>query len=188
MKKGIKFCLGLALTVAAGGALWAYSSWDYKKDHITVDYTKEYSKDLDRLLGEGWTVLGTEKGYTTTPRQLIYIDTWEIGFRDESGSDRTLILTNSKDRSKNGFGYCIEHNFLEAAAVKYTEEVINPVIPAVCRDMDSWLKSVNYHVEGAHITDQDSVWTEPEGNPWAEVRLKSHLLTGSSYLLSLIHI
>ena len=142
------------------GLLLANQMIDHLENNITTDYTKVYHDDLNRLLGEGWMVLAKESGYTVTPFDSTNIYTWEIGYKDKDGQERSILLSNFKDRSmEHPFGYCIEKNFQTMTGEVYARDVISPVIPAVCWQPEYWIRFLNYYVSGDHITDRTLLQT-----------------------------
>ena len=57
----------------------------------------------------------------------------EIGYKDKEGQERSILLSNFKDRSmEHPFGYCIEKFPDHDRREVYARDVISPVIPAVC--------------------------------------------------------
>ncbi|MFR3751992.1 MAG: hypothetical protein ACLTW9_05750 [Enterocloster sp.] len=53
-------------------------------------------------------VLAKESGYTVTPFDSTNIYTWEIGYKDKDGQERSILLSNFKDR-KHGTPIRILH-------------------------------------------------------------------------------
>ena len=119
-------------------------------------------------------VLAKESGYTVTPFDSTNIYTWEIGYKDKDGQERSILLSNFKDRSmEHPFGYCIEKNFQTMTGEVYARDVISPVIPAVCWQPEYWIRFLNYYVSGDHITDRPYKDPATDISPRAEVALKT---------------
>ncbi len=151
-KLGLRILL-IAVTalLAAGAALCSLYVW-YVELNITVDYPKKYEKDLDRVLGPGWRVRGTEYGYVSRRRDRINIISWNIAYEDQEGQEQTLLLSNFYDRSYyGGFGYCLEKNFEELAAQHYIDEVISPILPAVIPEPGRWFWEEVCYVSGDNV-------------------------------------
>ena len=112
------------------GLLLANQMIDYLENKYNHGLSKVYHDDLDRLLGEGWMVLAKESGYTVTPFDSTNIYTWEIGYKDKDGQERSILLSNFKDRSmEHPFGYCIEKNFQTMTGEVYARDVISLLFP-----------------------------------------------------------
>ena len=181
LKKSTGILATAILIVMISGLLLANQMIDYLENNITTDYTKVYHDDLDRLLGEGWTVLAKENGYTATPFDSPNIYTWEIGYKDKEGQERSILLSNFKDRSmEHPFGYCIEKNFQTMTGEVYARDVISPVIPAVCWQPEYWIRFLNYYVSGDHLTDRPYEGPASTAGPRAEVTLKTSPLLDES--------
>ena len=181
LKKSTGILAAVILIVMISGLLLANQMIDHLENNITTDYTKVYHDDLARLLGEGWTVLAKENGYTATPFDSPNIYTWEIGYKDKEGQERSILLSNFKDRSmEHPFGYCIEKNFQTMTGEVYARDVISPVIPAVCWQPEYWIRFLNYYVSGDHITDRPYEGPASTAGPWAEVTLKTSPLLDES--------
>lgn len=126
-------------------------------------------------------VLAKESGYTVTPFDSTNIYTWEIGYKDKDGQERSILLSNFKDRSmEHPFGYCIEKNFQTMTGEVYARDVISPVIPAVCWQPEYWIRFLNYYVSGDHITDRPYKDPAADISPRAEVALKTSPLLDES--------
>lgn len=181
LKKSTGILAAVILIVMISGLLLANQMIDHLENNITTDYTKVYHDDLNRLLGEGWMVLAKESGYTVTPFDSTNIYTWEIGYKDKDGQERSILLSNFKDRSmEHPFGYCIEKNFQTMTGEVYARDVISPVIPAVCWQPEYWIRFLNYYVSGDHITDRPYKDPAADISPRAEVALKTSPLLDES--------
>lgn len=181
LKKSTVILTAVILIGMISGIMLANQTIEHLENNITTDYTKVYRDDLDRLLGEGWTVLAQENGYTVTPFDSTKIYTWEIGYRDKGGQERSILLSNFEDRSmKHPFGYCIEKNFQTMTGEFYARDVISPVIPAVCWQPEYWIGFLNYYVSGDHITDRPYEGPATDASPRAQVTLKTSPLLDES--------
>lgn len=181
LKKSTGILAAVILVVMISGLLAANQMIEHLENNITTDYTKVYHDDLDRLLGEGWTVLAKENGYTVTPFDSTNIYTWEIGYKDKEGQERSILISNFEDRSmEHPLGYCIEKNFQTMAGEVYARDVISPVIPAVCWLPEYWIGFLNYYVSGDHITDRPYEGPDADASPRAEVALKTSPLLDES--------
>lgn len=177
VKTSTRILMMVIFTVMLIGIVIAIRTTNMIEGNITTDYPVVYQDDLDRLLGKDWTVLGREEGYTSTIIDNINIYTWEIGYRDIEGQDRSVLISNYEDRSMtNPLGYCIEKNFQNMVAEKYARDVISPIIPAICSEDEYWIRYLNYYVSGDHITDRPLEPRVEEGELIADVRLKTYPL------------
>lgn len=175
VKTSTRILIMVIFTVMLIGVVIAIRTTNMIEGNITTDYPVVYHDDLDRLLGKDWTVLGREEGYTSTLPGHTNISTWEIGYRDIEGQDRSVLISNYEDRSMtNPLGYCIEKNFQNMAAEKYARDVISPIIPAICSEDEYWIRRFNYYVSGDHITDRALEPRVEEGELIADVRLTTY--------------
>lgn len=176
IKKGSLILFAITIIYLIFGSFICKDYITYVAHNNTIDYTKKYYDDLNRLLGPGWVVQGTENGYINSISDYLKVKviSWEINYQDKAGNNQTLLLSNFEDHDPYAFGYCIEKNFEKLVGEFYANHVINPIIPAVCANSEYWFQYNIHYVSGDIVSERPSERVIFDHNlPFAYVKLES---------------
>ena len=96
IKKGSLILFAITIIYLIFGSFICKDYITYVAHNNTIDYTKKYYDDLNRLLGPGWVVQGTENGYINSIGDYLKVKviSWEINYQDKAGNNQTLLLSN----------------------------------------------------------------------------------------------